>query len=94
MIYNLKNLSKATHLKMTQQKNCIFHFKNSMANLASGISIVTIVDQELIYGITISSFDSVSLNPPLILFNIDKTTKNLEKYLNCETNIANIIKSV
>jgi 3-hydroxy-9,10-secoandrosta-1,3,5(10)-triene-9,17-dione monooxygenase reductase component len=77
---------------MTQNdQNKNLNFKNSMSTLASGISIFTIYDKQYIHGITISSFDSVSLNPNLILFNIDKTTTNIEKYLNCESFIIHIL---
>ena len=69
---------------MNQEKNLITQFKNSMANLASGVAIVTIAHKNSIYGITISSFHSISLNPQLILFNIDKQTTKLDLYLNAQ----------
>ena len=42
-------------------------FKNALSAWASGVSVVTTRDQGLAYGLTVSSFTSVSLEPPLIL---------------------------
>jgi flavin reductase (DIM6/NTAB) family NADH-FMN oxidoreductase RutF len=42
-------------------------FKDVLAQWASGVSVVTTNDQGLLYGLTVSSFSSVSLDPPLVL---------------------------
>ena len=42
-------------------------FKEVLAQWASGVSVVTTNDQGLLYGLTVSSFSSVSLDPPLVL---------------------------
>ncbi len=42
-------------------------FKNTMSTWASGVSVVTTRADGLAYGLTVSSFTSVSLDPPLIL---------------------------
>ena len=44
-------------------------FRDAMASFATGVTIVTAVDPngELL-GITANSFDSVSLEPPLVYF--------------------------
>jgi flavin reductase (DIM6/NTAB) family NADH-FMN oxidoreductase RutF len=47
-------------------------FKNSLAQWASGVTVVTSVDGDQRVGITASSFTSVSLEPPLILICVDK----------------------
>jgi len=41
--------------------------RGALAEWASGVSVVTTRDGELTYGITVSSFTSLSLDPPLIL---------------------------
>ncbi|MBZ0308798.1 MAG: flavin reductase family protein, partial [Anaerolineae bacterium] len=41
-------------------------FKDVMARWTTGITVVTTVVDETWYGVTINSFTSVSLNPPLI----------------------------
>jgi flavin reductase (DIM6/NTAB) family NADH-FMN oxidoreductase RutF len=42
-------------------------FKETLSCWASGVSVVTVNDGGFVYGITVSSFASVSLDPPLIL---------------------------
>lgn len=47
-------------------------FRKTFASLASGVSIVTALHREEKIGITISSVTSVSLEPPLVLFCLDR----------------------
>lgn len=42
-------------------------FRSALALWASGVCVVTANDEGLLYGLTVSSFSSVSLDPPLIL---------------------------
>ena len=42
-------------------------FKDALATWASGVSVVTAADGDLVYGLTVSSFSSLSLDPPLVL---------------------------
>ncbi len=48
-------------------------FRQAMGHFASGVTVVTTEHQGEPYGMTVSSFASVSLKPPLILICIDKT---------------------
>lgn len=41
-------------------------FKESLGSWASGVSVVTTREGDLLYGLTVSSFSSVSLEPPLV----------------------------
>ncbi len=50
-------------------------FRRAMGHFATGITTVTTVLDGKYYGITVNAFCSVSLNPPLVLISIDKTTK-------------------
>ncbi len=52
------------------------HFKEAMGSLASGVSVVTARHQNQAIGITISSFTSLSLLPPQILFCLDLKSKS------------------
>lgn len=49
-------------------------FRKTMGHFAAGVTVVTTLAKDGTYhGITVSSFTSVSLNPPLVLICIDKT---------------------
>lgn len=48
-------------------------FRNVMGQFATGVTVVT-VDADGPHGMTVNSFASVSLDPPLVLFNADKET--------------------
>jgi flavin reductase (DIM6/NTAB) family NADH-FMN oxidoreductase RutF len=47
-------------------------FKNSLALFASGVTVVTYKTQEGMGGVTVSSFSSLSLEPPLVSFCLHK----------------------
>lgn len=47
-------------------------FKNSLAQWTSGIAVVTMATEETRHGLTVSSFTSVSLEPPLVLICVAK----------------------
>jgi flavin reductase (DIM6/NTAB) family NADH-FMN oxidoreductase RutF len=50
-------------------------FRCTMAHFATGVTVVTTVLDDTCYGITVNAFCSVSLNPPLVLVSIEKTTR-------------------
>ncbi len=47
-------------------------FRQTLGRFASGITVVTMLDDGETHGITVSAFLSVSLEPPLVLVSIDK----------------------
>ena len=47
-------------------------FRQAMGHFASGVTVVTTAAGGELYGMTVSSFSSLSLNPPLILICIDQ----------------------
>ncbi|HLA94134.1 MAG TPA: flavin reductase family protein [Pyrinomonadaceae bacterium] len=51
------------------------HFRSALSHFASGVTVVTTKDASgKLHGITVSAFCSVSLEPPLVLICIEKTT--------------------
>lgn len=48
--------------------------RNSLGNFATGVTVVTMNDGDEDHGMTVNSFASVSLDPPLVLYNADKET--------------------
>ena len=57
-------------------------FRNCLGAFATGVTVVTAADaQNEPFAITINSFSSVSLEPPLILFCIDKSAFYYQSFL-------------
>ncbi len=54
-------------------------FRKALGQFASGVTIVTTNHEGMAYGMTASSFTSVSLDPPLVLFCADKRARTGEK---------------
>lgn len=53
-------------------------FKEALSRWASGVSVVTTNEGGQLYGITVSSFSSLSLDPPLILACLNKSSRLVE----------------
>ena len=53
-------------------------FRNALGRFATGVTIVTTTDGEgEPVGVTASSFNSVSLDPPLVLWSLAKSAHSL-----------------
>ena len=58
------------------------HFRNALGRFATGIVVVTTLAPEGgVLGVTINSFASVSLEPPLVLFSLSQDSRMLEPLL-------------
>jgi flavin reductase (DIM6/NTAB) family NADH-FMN oxidoreductase RutF len=71
----------------------IEEFKKSLGRFASGVTLITYRDESFLSGITVSSFTSLSLDPPLILFNIHKTSSSHDKLLASKGFAVHILSS-
>lgn len=66
--------------------------RQTLGRFATGITIVTTRDAAgEPQGITVNSFTSVSLTPPLVLFCIGKSSQSLEAFLACKTFNINVL---
>src|SRR5205809_5251598 len=50
-------------------------FKLAMSHFASGVTVVTTEHDGMQFGMTVASFASLSLHPPLVLVCIEKSVK-------------------
>lgn len=67
-------------------------FRRALGNFATGITVITAVSPEgEPVGITANSFNSVSLDPPLILWSIDKRSTNLQTFCEASHFAVNIL---
>ncbi len=56
-------------------------FRNALGQFATGVTIVTTMEDEATpIGVTASSFNSVSLDPPLVLWSLAKTAQSMPAY--------------
>ena len=51
-------------------------FKQAMSHFASGVTVVTTESEGASYGLTVASFASLSLEPPLVLVCIETSVKS------------------
>jgi len=69
-------------------------FRQCLGKFATGVTVVTCADADgNPCGITANSFSSVSLDPPLVLWNIAKVSNSLEGYLNAEHFAINVLSA-
>lgn len=58
------------------------HFRNALGAFATGVTIVTTrADDESDVGLTANSFNSVSLDPPMVLWSLAKTAASLPVFM-------------
>ena len=56
-------------------------FRNVIGNFATGVTVITTVDSEGgPVGLTANSFSSLSLDPPLVLFCLDRTVSSFDAF--------------
>ncbi len=67
-------------------------FRTALGQFATGVTVVTAPDGENGYiGTTASSFNSVSMDPPLILWSIDNSARSLPAYEQAEYFVVNVL---
>ena len=65
--------------------------KKAFGGFPSGVTVVTTCRGETPVGFTVSSFTSVSLTPPLLLFCIDKGSDNIDTYRDADHFAVNVL---
>ncbi|WP_327163243.1 flavin reductase family protein [Pseudomonas plecoglossicida] len=55
-------------------------FRDALGNFATGVTVITASDGERRVGVTVNSFNSVSLDPPLVLWSIGKKSGSFEVF--------------
>lgn len=68
--------------------------RQCLGKFATGVTVVTCTDARgNPCGITANSFSSVSLQPPLVLWNIAKVSNSIDAYLNAEYFVINVLSA-
>ena len=72
----------------------IQQFKEALGNYPTGVTVVTTtIDGDVPIGLTVNSFASVSLDPLLILWSIDKRVSTYDYFLQSEKFAVHILAS-
>ncbi|MEI7429899.1 MAG: flavin reductase family protein [Betaproteobacteria bacterium] len=67
-------------------------FRNTLGRFATGVTVVTALSPEgQPVGLTISSFNSVSLDPPLILWSLSLNSPNVEAFCKAGHYAVNVL---
>lgn len=67
-------------------------FRHSLGEFATGVAVITAQRQgDDLIGMTMSSFNSVSLDPPLVLFSVDRKAHSLPAMLEAKGFAVNIL---
>lgn len=68
-------------------------FRRCLGQFPTGVCIITTdVDGERL-GMTVSSFNTLSLDPPLVLFSIDKGSQSLDQWRHAEAMAINVLSA-
>jgi flavin reductase (DIM6/NTAB) family NADH-FMN oxidoreductase RutF len=66
-------------------------FRRAMGCFATGVAVVTTLDDAAPRGLTVNSITSVSLNPPLILVCVDHTSESYNGFLTSRVFAVNFL---
>lgn len=66
-------------------------FRRTMGCFATGVAVVTTLDEGVPRGLTVNSVTSVSLNPPLLLVCVDYTSESYNGFLSSRVFAVNFL---
>ncbi len=69
-------------------------FRRALGKFATGVTVVTALDSSKArIGVTASSFNTVSIDPPLVLWSIEKRAYSAEVFVAAENFVINVLSS-
>jgi flavin reductase (DIM6/NTAB) family NADH-FMN oxidoreductase RutF len=67
-------------------------YRRALGCFATGVAVVTTLDKNgRKIGITVNSFNSVSLDPPLVLWSIAEESANFQTFVDAEHYVVNVL---
>jgi flavin reductase (DIM6/NTAB) family NADH-FMN oxidoreductase RutF len=68
------------------------HFRTALSQFATGVTVITTrLADGTFFGLTASSFNSVSLNPPLVLWSLDQGASSLPLFTGNSHYVINVL---
>ena len=87
-IYTMSNLSLSTSETAFNDA----HFRGALSQFATGVTIITTRDNSGGFvGLTISSFNSVSLTPPLVLWSLSNKASSMPLFTSNSHYVINVL---
>jgi len=71
----------------------IINFKKTLSMFPTGITVVCIKNNKTVYGKTVNSFNSLSLNPPLVLFSLGNYSSSINQFSKTKFLSINILSN-
>jgi len=68
-------------------------FRKALGTFTTGVTIVTAADAAGDVGMTVNSFSSVSLAPPMVLWSIGRTSTHVDSFLQAEHFAVHVLAS-
>jgi len=79
---------------MDEKETDVAAYRRALSCFATGVTVVTTLDGEgQRVGITVSSFNSVSLDPPLVLWSIGKDSLSYDAFVNAKSFVVNVLST-
>jgi len=70
------------------------YFRSSLGRFATGVTVVTAcLPGGQPVGLTVSSFNSVSLDPPLVLWSLSRSSTSLPVFESCARYVVNVLSA-
>ncbi len=68
------------------------HFRRALSQFATGVTVITTrLENGNFFGLTASSFNSVSLNPPLVLWSLASTARSMPVFRGNSHYVINVL---
>ena len=71
----------------------IKNFKKTLSMFSTGITVVCVKNNNSIYGKTVNSFNSLSLNPPMVLFSLGNYSSSINQFSKAKFLSINILSN-
>jgi len=71
----------------------INNFKKTLSKFSTGITIVCVKNNNEVYGKTVNSFNSLSLNPPMVLFSLGNYSSSIKQFSKAKFLSINILSN-
>jgi flavin reductase (DIM6/NTAB) family NADH-FMN oxidoreductase RutF len=66
-------------------------FRDAMGRFATGVVVVSARSGDFALGLTVNSFNSVSLQPPLVLFSLSKRALSFDRWQSVDSYAINVL---